>query len=111
MALTDTAIRNPKPDKKPYKKSDGDGLYLLVMPEASKLWRLAYRFAGKQKTISSVRTLWLRWQWRATPGTKRAPARLRRRSVRETQSRQACRCRGADIRRGGGRVVRHQARA
>jgi Arm DNA-binding domain len=22
------------------------------MPEASKLWRLAYRFAGKQKTIS-----------------------------------------------------------
>jgi hypothetical protein len=52
MALNDTAIRNLKPDKKPYKKSDGDGLYLLVMPEASKLWRLAYRFAGKQKTIS-----------------------------------------------------------
>lgn len=52
MALTDTAIRNLKPQQKPYKTSDGDGLYLLVMPEASKLWRLAYRFAGKQKTIS-----------------------------------------------------------
>ena len=46
MALTDTAIRNLKPQQKPQKKSDGTGLYLLVMPEASKLWRLAYRFAG-----------------------------------------------------------------
>jgi integrase len=52
MALTDTAIRNLKPQQTPYKNSDGGGLYLLVMPEGSKLWRLAYRFAGKQKTIA-----------------------------------------------------------
>jgi hypothetical protein len=52
MALTDTTIRNLKPEQKPAKKSDGEGLYLLVLPEGSKLWRLAYRFAGKQKTIS-----------------------------------------------------------
>src|SRR5579862_2057507 len=52
MALTDTTIRNLKPQQKPYKKSDGGGLYLLVMPEGSKLWRLAYRFVGKQKTIA-----------------------------------------------------------
>jgi integrase len=52
MALTDTTIRNLKPQQKPYKKSDGGGLYLLVMPEGSKLWRLAYRCAGKQKTIA-----------------------------------------------------------
>lgn len=52
MALTDTAIRNLKPQQNPQKKSDGGGLYLLVMPEGSKLWRLAYRFAGKQKTIA-----------------------------------------------------------
>jgi integrase len=52
VALTDTAIRNLKPQQKPYKKSDGGGLQLHVMPEGSKLWRLAYRFTGKQKTIS-----------------------------------------------------------
>jgi hypothetical protein len=52
MTLTDTRIRNLKPRQKPYKKSDGGGLYLLVMPEGSKLWRLAYRFASKQKTIA-----------------------------------------------------------
>jgi integrase len=52
MALNDTTIRNLKPRQTPYKKSDGEGLYLCVMPEGSKLWRLAYRFAGKQKTIA-----------------------------------------------------------
>jgi hypothetical protein len=52
MALTDTAIRNLKPDNRPYKKSDDRGLYLTIMPEGSKLWRLAYRFAGKQKTLA-----------------------------------------------------------
>ncbi len=52
MALTDTAIRNLKPQPKPYKKSDSEGLQLHVMPQGSKLWRLAYRFAGKPKTIA-----------------------------------------------------------
>jgi integrase len=52
MALTDTTIRNLKSQQKPYKKSDGGGLQLHVSPEGSKLWRLAYRFAGKQKSIS-----------------------------------------------------------
>jgi integrase len=56
MALTDTTIRNLKPqnepNKKPYKKSDGGGLYILVTPEGPKLWHLAYRFLGKQKTLA-----------------------------------------------------------
>ncbi len=52
MALTDTTIRNLKPRQTPLKKSDGGGLYLLIMPEGSKLWRLAYRFADKQKSIA-----------------------------------------------------------
>ena len=51
MALTDKTIRNLKTQQKPYKKSDSDGLQLLVTPQGSKLWRLAYRFAGKQKTF------------------------------------------------------------
>ena len=52
MTLTDTAIRNLKPRQKPYKKSDGEGLYLLVTPEGSRLWHLAYRFAARQKTLA-----------------------------------------------------------
>ncbi|WP_020481974.1 tyrosine-type recombinase/integrase [Methylomonas sp. MK1] len=50
--LTDTEIRKAKPTEKPQKISDGGGLFLLVTPQGSKLWRLAYRFAGKQKTLA-----------------------------------------------------------
>ena len=52
MALTDTAGRNAKPGKKLVKLSDGGGLYLLIQPNGSKLWRLGYRFNGKQKTLA-----------------------------------------------------------
>ena len=52
MALTDTAIRNAKPEAKPYKKSDEKGLYLSVQPTGGKLWRYDYRFNGKRKTLS-----------------------------------------------------------
>ena len=52
MPLTDVAIRNAKPDRKPSKLSDGGGLFLLITPQGSKLWRFAYRFAGKQKTLA-----------------------------------------------------------
>lgn len=45
-------IRALKPREKIYRLSDGRGLYLQVNPNGSKWWRLAYRFAGKQKTIS-----------------------------------------------------------
>lgn len=52
MPLTDTAIRNAKPRREPFKISDGGGLHLLLQPNGSRLWRLAYRFAGKQKTLA-----------------------------------------------------------
>jgi hypothetical protein len=52
MPLSDTTGRNAKPLAKPRKLSDGGGLHLLVQPNGSKLWRLAYRFAGKQKTLA-----------------------------------------------------------
>jgi hypothetical protein len=52
MALTDIAVRRAKPRAKPYKLTDSLGLHLLVTPTGSKLWRLAYRFAGKQKTLA-----------------------------------------------------------
>lgn len=40
--LTDTAVRNAKPQPKPYKLPDAGGLFLLVQPTGAKLWR--YRF-------------------------------------------------------------------
>ncbi len=52
MALTDIEIKNAKPRAKPYKLSDGGWLFLLVNPNGSKLWRMAYRFDGKEKTLS-----------------------------------------------------------
>lgn len=52
MPLTDTQIRTMKPAASPVKHSDGGGLHLLVSPRGSKLWRLAYRYAGKQKTLA-----------------------------------------------------------
>lgn len=50
--LTATGLRQIKPGTKPMKLTDGGGLFLLVEPSGSKLWRFAYRFGGKQKTIS-----------------------------------------------------------
>ncbi len=52
MALTDTAVKKAKPGPKPIKLSDGKGLYLLVNPVGSKLWRCKYRVLGKEKTLS-----------------------------------------------------------
>ena len=49
--LVDTVIRNAKPKEKPYKLSDGRGLYLLVNP-TGKYFRFDYRFQGKRKTLS-----------------------------------------------------------
>jgi hypothetical protein len=52
LPLTDTAIRNAKPGKKPVRLFDGGGLYLEVAPTGGKWWRLKYRFAGKEKRLS-----------------------------------------------------------
>ena len=52
MALTDTAVRNAKPGDKPVKMFDASGLYLAVQPSGSKLWRLKYRFGGREKLLS-----------------------------------------------------------
>jgi integrase len=50
--LTDIAVRTAKPNDKLAKLSDGHGLQLWVYPDGAKRWRLAYRFAGKQKTLA-----------------------------------------------------------
>ena len=52
MPLSDAKARNAKPRTKPYKISDGEGLFLVVMPSGSKYWRLKYFFAGKEKLLA-----------------------------------------------------------
>lgn len=50
--LNDKAVAAAKPGEKDYKLADGDGLHLLVKTNGSKLWRLKYRIAGKEKLLS-----------------------------------------------------------
>ncbi|MCB1466045.1 MAG: tyrosine-type recombinase/integrase [Rhizobiaceae bacterium] len=52
MALTDIEIRSAKPAASVVKLSDGGGLQLWVERDGGKRWRLAYRFAGKQKALA-----------------------------------------------------------
>ena len=52
MPLTDTAIRNAKPKDKAYKVADSQGLYLLVNPGGSKLWRVKYRMNGTERKLA-----------------------------------------------------------
>jgi hypothetical protein len=52
MPLTNTRVRNANPATKPYKLSDGGGMYLLVRPDGARYWRLDYRFAGKRCTLA-----------------------------------------------------------
>lgn len=50
--LTDASIRALKPRDKRYKVSDGKGLYVLVMPNGSKLFRMKYLIGGTERTLS-----------------------------------------------------------
>jgi len=52
MWLSEKTIKCAKPETRPYKLSDGDGLYMLVQPSGSKLWRMKYYFAGKENVLS-----------------------------------------------------------
>ncbi|MBR7956108.1 tyrosine-type recombinase/integrase [Burkholderia cenocepacia] len=52
MPLTDVAVRAAKPREKSYKLADGHGMYLEVMPNGSKYWRLKYRVDGKEKRVA-----------------------------------------------------------
>src|SRR3546814_4066736 len=51
MTLTHIQISNAKPMEKAYKMADSDALYLLVRPNAAKLWRMNYRHLARQKTL------------------------------------------------------------
>lgn len=72
MALTDVAVRNAKPGDKPYKLTDGAGMFLLVTPAGGKLWRLKYRVDGREKLLAIG----------AYPETSLSDARKRREDAR-----------------------------
>ncbi|HBO5080536.1 integrase arm-type DNA-binding domain-containing protein [Pseudomonas aeruginosa] len=71
--LTDSAIKAAKPKEKPYKLTDGQGLYLEIMPNGSKLWRMKYRHSDKEKRLALG----------AYPDLSLAKARQRRAEARE----------------------------
>ncbi len=50
--LTDVQVKNAKPRERPYKLTDGLGMYLLMQPSGSRLWRFKYRYAGKEKLLA-----------------------------------------------------------
>lgn len=52
MPLSDTTIRTAKPTQKPHRLFDSGGLYLEVSPAGGKLWRLKYRYGGKEKRLA-----------------------------------------------------------
>lgn len=51
MPLNDSAIKAAKPADKPKKLFDERGLFLLLNPNGAKLWRVKYRFAGKDQLL------------------------------------------------------------
>lgn len=50
--LNDTQIRKAKPQDKPYKLTDGNGLYIVINPNGSKLWRYRFRLDGKESVFA-----------------------------------------------------------
>ena len=72
MALKELEVRYAAKRSRDYKLSDGEGLHLLVRPNGSKLWRLKYRFDGREKLLS----------FGGYPEVSLAQARLRRAEVK-----------------------------
>ena len=50
--LAAVTVRQSKPKDKPYKLSDGGGMYLLINPNGSRYWRWKYRFNHKEKMVA-----------------------------------------------------------
>jgi hypothetical protein len=73
VPLSDVQVSKAKPKDKPYKLTDGGGLFLLVTPSGGKLWKLKYRFSEMEKKLS----------FGAYPSITLADARQRREDARK----------------------------
>ncbi len=49
--LTVKQIDAAKPKEKSYRLADSGGLFLFIPPTGKKVWRMRYRFEGKEKTL------------------------------------------------------------
>lgn len=49
--LSAVAVRNAKPKEKPYKLSDGKGLYLHIATSGKRTWRYRFKLSGKESTV------------------------------------------------------------
>ena len=52
MPLSHFSLQKAKPADKPYKISDGGGLFVLIQPNGSKLWRMKYQLLGIERSLS-----------------------------------------------------------
>lgn len=77
VPLSATEIKKANPKLKEYKLFDGGGLYLLIKPTGGKLWRLKYRFEGKDKVIAIGKY----------PAVSLADARIKREELRSSIAR------------------------
>ena len=50
--LTDAELRNTRGKSKAYKKTDRDGLYVLVTPSGGIAFKYDYRFNGRRETVT-----------------------------------------------------------
>lgn len=71
--LSDMAVRKAVAKDKPYKMSDGGGLYLLVTKAGQRYWRMDYRFAEKRGTIALG----------VYPAVPLADARVKRKEIKQ----------------------------
>ena len=86
--LTDIKVKATKPQTINIKLFDGGGLFLLIKPNGSKLWRLKYRFGGTEKlidlgtypqtTLADARQRRTKARGAAPMGRRTVPGHLRR---------------------------------
>lgn len=50
--ITEDAMKALAPKEKPYRLPLGEGLFVQVQPNGTRLWRMAYRHQGKQKNLA-----------------------------------------------------------
>lgn len=50
--LSDTKLKNLKPQEKPFKVTDRDGLYVMVLPSGSISFRYNYKINGRYETLT-----------------------------------------------------------
>jgi hypothetical protein len=50
--LTETALKADKPAEKAFQLVDGRGLFLFVPPSGARLWRMKYRYVGREKLLA-----------------------------------------------------------